>query len=293
MACLSAGDHDDMRARLRARTGLWAALALLALAGTSAAADPARLINEIRAQGCGTRPVAAPPMRVERKLTEAAQRLAQGATLDAALPLSGYRPAKAVSIHIQGNEGDAVIARILREQFCPQVSDPEFREMGSAWRGEHLWIVLARPFTAPARREAASVNRRVLELVNQARAQPRRCGDLPFEAAGPLQHSVVLEQAALAHAQDMAARSVLSHTGSDGSTPAERATRAGYAWRIVAENIAAGPTTPEEVVEDWLSSPRHCSNIMNARFADMGVAYAVDAASRHGIYWAQVFATPR
>jgi uncharacterized protein YkwD len=81
----------------------------------------------------------------------------------------------------------------------------------------------------------------------------------------------------------------MEHAGGDGSTPAERATRAGYSWQAVGENIASGQSTPEQVVAVWLGSPRHCANIMDAEYSEMGVAFA---ASAHGLYWAQVFGAP-
>ena len=90
----------------------------------------------------------------------------------------------------------------------------------------------------------------------------------------------------------MAARNYIGHKGSDRSMPADRATRAGYAWVSIAENVAAGQTTADEVVSTWLASPGHCANLMNPRYSDTGVAYAVDPASEKGIYWAQVFAAP-
>ena len=40
-------------------------------------------------------------------------------------------------------------------------------------------------------------------------------------------------------------------------------------------------------------SPEHCANVMNPDFTQMGIAYAVNAVSEDGIYWTQVFATPR
>ena len=105
--------------------------------------------------------------------------------------------------------------------------------------------------------------------------------------------SETLNRAAAAHARDMADRSRLDHTGSDGSSPAERATRAGYTWRFVGENIASGQATPEQVVEEWIGSSHHCANLMSADFTEMGVGFAADSTSAGGIYWAQVFAAPR
>jgi hypothetical protein len=44
--------------------------------------------------------------------------------------------------------------------------------------------------------------------------------------------------------------------------------------KLVGENIAYGPKSADEVVQGWLDSPGHCENIMDPRFAEMGIAYA-------------------
>lgn len=95
------------------------------------------------------------------------------------------------------------------------------------------------------------------------------------------------------HATDMAASNYFSHTGRDGSTSAQRVTRAGYHYRMTGENIAAGQLSPEEAVAGWLKSPTHCANLMNGRYTEMGVAFAVNATSSMGVYWVQLFGTPR
>jgi uncharacterized protein YkwD len=71
-----------------------------------------------------------------------------------------------------------------------------------------------------------------------------------------------------------------------------RASQAGYRWKLVGENIAAGQPTPEQVVEEWLESPGHCANIMDPAYAEMGVASAYEGRSEKGVYWSQVFGTP-
>jgi uncharacterized protein YkwD len=113
-----------------------------------------------------------------------------------------------------------------------------------------------------------------------------------FQAAPPLVLSDTLQRAASGHARDMAARQKMSHSGGDGSTPPERATRAGYRWRFVGENVAAGQPTPEAVVAEWVKSPQHCANIMDADYTEMGVAFVTAQQGKAGIYWAQVFGTP-
>ena len=103
---------------------------------------------------------------------------------------------------------------------------------------------------------------------------------------------MALGNAALAHSLDMATHDYFEHAGADGSTPAARVTRAGYAWRVVGENLAAGVATAEEAVAGWLQSPPHCQNLMDPRFTDMGVGYMVNPRDRSVIFWTQVFAQP-
>ena len=139
-----------------------------------------------------------------------------------------------------------------------------------------------------ARESSATIRARVVELVNAARARPRRCGAERFAAASPLRVSRKLNDAATAHARDMAKRKYFEHEGRDGSQPRDRVRRAGYRSRLTGENIAFGPVSAEEVVAGWLASPGHCENIMDPRFQDIGVGVAVGR-KRGQIYWVQNF----
>jgi uncharacterized protein YkwD len=142
------------------------------------------------------------------------------------------------------------------------------------------------------RESDALVRKRVVELVNAARGQSRRCGSERFAAAAPLSPSRQLNDAAAGHARDMARRRFFEHRGADGSQPKERVLRAGYQPRLTGENIALGPESAEEVVAGWLASPGHCANIMDARFQDIGVGLATGR-KRGQIYWVQTFGAPR
>jgi len=104
--------------------------------------------------------------------------------------------------------------------------------------------------------------------------------------------SSLLNRAAREHALDMARNDYFEHTGMDGSEPKERLARLGYRSGLTCENIAYGPETAEEVVSDWLSSPGHCANIMDPRFREMGIGFAVGPV-RGAIYWVQDLAVPR
>jgi uncharacterized protein YkwD len=206
---------------------------------------------------------------------------------------AGYRATRWALVSMSGAAGTGAVVEQVAKSFCAHLSDPAFTEIGVHRRLNQTWIVFATPFAPPAAEDAAGVRLRVLELVNAARAQARRCGTQPFAAAGPLRLNETLDRAALAHSGDMAGKGFFSHDGSDGSTVMVRTTRVGYAGRAVGENIASGQTTPEAAVAGWIKSPPHCANLMNGVFTEMGVAYVVNAASPMGIYWTQVFGKPR
>jgi uncharacterized protein YkwD len=129
---------------------------------------------------------------------------------------------------------------------------------------------------------------RLIELVNQERAQ---------NGCAALAKNTALMNAAQAHSTDMALNDFFSHTGSDGSSPATRATRAGYVWSAIGENIAAGYSSPESVVQAWMNSSGHRANILNCAYRDTGVGYyylANDLGNvRYYHYWTQMFGTPQ
>lgn len=57
-----------------------------------------------------------------------------------------------------------------------------------------------------------------------------------------------------------------------------------------AENIAAGQTSAEAVVEAWMLSPGHRKNILNPKFTKMSVSLFIEnSPSEYGMYWAQHF----
>jgi hypothetical protein len=100
-----------------------------------------------------------------------------------------------------------------------------------------------------------------------------------------------LAAAAQAHARDMVARRFFSHDSPDGRSVADRVLAVGYAYRVVAENIAAGQQTAAEVVDGWMNSPGHRANILSRDVAQIGIGFAVGGEYR--TMWVQVFGTPR
>lgn len=284
-----------------ARRAASLALAVLLAAAGTAQAQPAaeghppllRALNTLRQQGCdkGAGPAAA--LREHTALSRAAALVAGGSKLDDALKSAGYRATRAAQISVRGAAGPAALTQKALGRTCATATQRELLDVGFYQRGTQTWVVLAAPFTPPAEAQAADVQARVLALVNETRAKPQRCGGQAFAAVPPLRLNPRLYGLASGHAADMARYDYFSHTGRDGSTVDGRATRAGYPWRAVGENIAAGQMTADTVVRGWINSPGHCANIMSPAFTEMGTAFAVNNQSSQGIYWAQVFgATP-
>ena len=132
----------------------------------------------------------------------------------------------------------------------------------------------------------------MLERVNQARAAGRSCGTTYHGPAPALAWNANLFNAAGAHSTDMAANNYFSHTSLDGRNAGQRITGAGYAWRAYGENIAAGQTSVQSVVDGWLASPGHCANIMNANLVDIGAACVASSTSNYRTYWTMDLARP-
>ncbi|MEU6458024.1 CAP domain-containing protein [Streptomyces sp. NPDC047065] len=137
----------------------------------------------------------------------------------------------------------------------------------------------ASPSTPPATTPASGDVAKVVELVNAERSKA---------GCSPVTVNAALTKAAQAHSEDMAATGTMSHSGSNGSSPDDRITNAGYNWSSYGENVAYGYETPEKVMAGWMASPGHKENILNCDFKEIGVGLA-----QPGSYWTQDFGTAR
>jgi uncharacterized protein YkwD len=126
----------------------------------------------------------------------------------------------------------------------------------------------------------------VQRLSNLQRQAGAVCGETSYPPVAPLSADPALRCAARLHAKDLQDRDYFSHTTPDGVTFDQRITQAGYRWRTLGENIAAGYRTPQTVVQGWMQSPGHCQNIMNATFTQVGVGFYDD------FRWTQDFGKP-
>lgn len=127
----------------------------------------------------------------------------------------------------------------------------------------------------------ALYEREVFDLVNQIREE---------NGLEPFVYNETLADTARAHSQDMIDRAFFDHTNPDGDDPFDRMEANGVTYWMAAENIAAGYTTPEAVVEGWMNSPGHRANILSD-CEELGVGLALGGSM--GYYWTQCFATLR
>ena len=132
----------------------------------------------------------------------------------------------------------------------------------------------------------------VMREINAARAQARMCGTQSKPAVSAVAWNDVLFSAAAGHSQDMAQRNFFSHTTPEGITLVQRAQNAGYVYRNLGENIAAGQRSTRQVMQGWLDSPGHCQNMMNANFTQVSVACVSTARQQYPTYWTMMLGRP-
>lgn len=136
----------------------------------------------------------------------------------------------------------------------------------------------------------AEVERQVVVLVNQYRLTR----GLP-----PLKAEIRLFDAARYQAVDMGQDDYFEHNTHDRSggtlvplsPPCDLASRLqayNYNFISAAENIAAGQTTAQQVMDSWLGSPGHRENIESTTLWEIGVGYYAGSGSQ-APYWVQNF----
>ena len=121
-------------------------------------------------------------------------------------------------------------------------------------------------------RQLRDFRTKVLELVNAERAK---------RGVSPLRMDDKLNQAAQIRAGEIL--QLFEHIRLDGRDALSILEEMGIDHYSAGENIASGPTTPEEVVQGWMNSQGHRENILADDFARIGIGYRDEA-------WVQLFA---
>lgn len=120
----------------------------------------------------------------------------------------------------------------------------------------------------------------VLALVNDIRADA---------GVGPLTLDETLCRAATMRAVEMNYSDFFEHTRPDGRRCFSVFEIYSIEYMACGENIAAGYTTPSEVVAGWKESPGHYQNMINEKFTKLGVGMSCEEPGRYSHYWVQLF----
>jgi len=125
--------------------------------------------------------------------------------------------------------------------------------------------------------EANGIRTRHVDTLNAFRAS---------RGLRPVQLSGRLVAAAATHARDMSVQRRAWHFGSDGTSPADRAARAGFAGRILGENISESFDDEVAVFQSWLDD-RFTRAVMSDPNADqVGLGWFQDSNGK--LWWVQL-----
>jgi uncharacterized protein YkwD len=118
--------------------------------------------------------------------------------------------------------------------------------------------------SALAQPRAEAAEQQLFQAINRERA----AHGLPA-----LKWDDALANAARQHAEAMAAQKAISHTFPGEPSLPSRATRAGARFSWLSENVAAGPNA-ENISEQWMQSPNHRANLLDADMDTIGMGAA-------------------
>ena len=135
-------------------------------------------------------------------------------------------------------------------------------------------VEVREPVSAPQRRSGVPVRlsaESLLDAMNRERAS---------RGLSPLRLNPQLSLAAEDRIDDMFAKRYFDHVAPDGMQPFVWATKRGYDYRTIGENLAVGYRSSAMTVDGWMHSDGHRRNILGPRFDEIGIAIALDSPTR-------------
>jgi uncharacterized protein YkwD len=154
--------------------------------------------------------------------------------------------------------------------------------------GVAMMIGVASLCATPAQSGAppAVTSKVATEVVQLTNVERTRNGRASLRANARLMHAAQIQ------AEQMARAGQLAHVLPNAPYPSagDRLAAADYRWQAYGENVALGQSNAVKVLDSWMHSRGHRTNILNPDFTEMGAGYAIDRARRP--YYVQVFARP-
>ncbi len=161
-----------------------------------------------------------------------------------------------------------------------------------------VFIISVLPFLGMAQ-PCATGNEKVVSINSQFEHEVLRLTNVERKKHDlqPLVWNEALAYSARYHAQDMALDNYFDHDSFDRTSKGQLKKICGtftrieafYSSNYMAENIAAGRITPEDVVNGWMKSDGHRNNILNGDFNQLGVGYYETTSADYPTYWVQNF----
>ncbi|SHE57783.1 spore coat assembly protein SafA/uncharacterized protein, YkwD family [Caloramator proteoclasticus DSM 10124] len=151
-------------------------------------------------------------------------------------------------------------------------ANPEIKNPALIYPGQKIKIPVI---------ETKAIESEVVRLVNIERAK----AGLPA-----LKENWQLSRVARYKSQDMINKNYFSHYSPTYGSPFDMIESFGIKFSAAGENIAMGQRTPQEVMNAWMNSPGHRSNILSPSYTEIGVGLAKDKTGK--CYWTQMFIKP-
>ncbi len=129
--------------------------------------------------------------------------------------------------------------------------------------------------------ETNAIRARHVDTINALRAE---------RGLQPVQLSARLTAAALTHARDMSVQQRAWHFGSDGTSPKDRAQRAGFAGQVFGETISESFDNEVTVFQTWLQDPTTRRVMTEPRATSIGFGWYQEPNGK--LWWVQVLGGP-
>lgn len=134
------------------------------------------------------------------------------------------------------------------------------------------------PSTPSTTSDLRDLETEVIRLVNNERANAGR---------SPLTENEQLSRVARLKSEDFIKNNYFSHNSPTYGSPFDMMRQFGISFIAAAENIASGQRSASEVMNTWMNSSGHRTNILNATYNQIGVGVARDNNGK--LYWTQMF----
>lgn len=135
--------------------------------------------------------------------------------------------------------------------------------------------------TIPNIDDVKSVENEVIKLVNAERSK---------QGLPALKANWELSRVARMKSQDMINKNYFAHQSPTYGSPFDMMETFGIRFSSAGENIAKGQQSASQVMNAWMNSPGHRSNILSSSYSEIGVGLAT---SKNGTkYWTQMFIRP-